>query len=66
MNRISSDIESKPVSYAAETAAPEQCVPELVRRRACELFEARGRQAGHELDDWLRAERGQASSGTLI
>jgi hypothetical protein len=27
-----------------------------VRRRAYELYEARGRAEGHELDDWCKAE----------
>lgn len=27
-----------------------------IRQRAFELFEARGGQEGHELEDWLRAE----------
>jgi len=27
-----------------------------VRRRAFDLFEKRGRELGHELDDWLKAE----------
>lgn len=27
-----------------------------VRARAYQLFEARGCKAGHELEDWLRAE----------
>ncbi len=27
-----------------------------VRLRAYELYEARGREDGHDLDDWLRAE----------
>jgi DUF2934 family protein len=27
-----------------------------IRLRAYELYEARGRKDGHELDDWLRAE----------
>ena len=27
-----------------------------VRQRAYELYEARGREDGHELEDWLRAE----------
>ena len=27
-----------------------------IRLRAYELYEARGRKAGHELDDWLRAK----------
>ena len=30
---------------------------DLIRRRAYELFAARGGQPGHELDDWLQAER---------
>jgi hypothetical protein len=29
---------------------------EQIRRRAYELYEARGREDGHELEDWLRAE----------
>ena len=29
----------------------------FIRNRAYQLFEMRGRQPGHELDDWLRAER---------
>ena len=31
-------------------------VEEEIRQRAYELFEARGGQQGHELEDWLRAE----------
>jgi HSP20 family protein len=30
---------------------------EEVRKRAFELFEQRGREFGHDLDDWLAAER---------
>ena len=30
---------------------------EKVRIRAFELFEKRGRQSGHELEDWLTAEK---------
>ena len=30
---------------------------EEIARRAYELFEQRGRQAGHDLEDWLEAER---------
>lgn len=29
---------------------------EAVQRRAYELFVARGKKPGHELEDWLRAE----------
>ena len=28
-----------------------------IERRAYELFEARGSEPGHELEDWLEAER---------
>jgi len=45
------------MKHEGETGVQPHCVPELVRRRAYELFEARGRQSGHELDDWLQAER---------
>ena len=31
-------------------------IEEEIRNRAYELFEARGREEGHELEDWLRAE----------
>ncbi len=42
-------------------------IEEQVRARAYELFEARGREGGHELEDWLRAEEevtGQKSAAT--
>ena len=29
---------------------------ESIRRRAYALYEERGREDGHDLDDWLRAE----------
>lgn len=29
---------------------------ERIRRRAYELYEQRGGEQGHDLDDWLRAE----------
>lgn len=31
-------------------------IQEEVRRRAFELYEQRGREDGHDLDDWLQAE----------
>ena len=30
---------------------------DIIARRAYELFEERGREDGHDLDDWLQAER---------
>jgi hypothetical protein len=31
-------------------------VQDQIRRRAFELYELRGREEGHDLDDWLQAE----------
>ena len=45
---------------------PTECVPiqtlstgeirDLIARRAYEIYESRGRQDGHDLENWLRAE----------
>jgi hypothetical protein len=44
--------------YGPETSGCHvECLPDLIRKRAYQLFEERGCQPGHELDDWLRAER---------
>jgi hypothetical protein len=29
----------------------------LIQRRACEIYEVRGKEPGHEEEDWFRAER---------
>jgi Protein of unknown function (DUF2934) len=34
---------------------PDQ-IEERIRQRAHEIYEARGREDGHDLDDWLAAE----------
>jgi hypothetical protein len=34
-----------------------QGLEEQIRRRSFELYEERGREDGHEVDDWLRAEQ---------
>jgi Protein of unknown function (DUF2934) len=41
-----------------ETRATESPVDiqEQVRRRAFDLYKQRGREDGHDLDDWLQAE----------
>jgi hypothetical protein len=35
-----------------------------VAQRAYELYETRGREPGHELDDWLKAERELSSAAS--
>jgi hypothetical protein len=37
------------------TSEPQE-LEHQIRLRAQELYEARGREDGHDLDDWLRAE----------
>jgi len=44
-------------SAADTSGCPIKCIPDLIRKRAYQIFEARGRQQGHELNDWLQAER---------
>ena len=41
-----------PMAVQSET----QNLEEHIRHRAYQLYEARGREDGHDLDDWLRAE----------
>jgi hypothetical protein len=49
------DPTTKNVSRFGRTAA-EESSGEEIRRRAYELYEARGRGDGHDLEDWLQAE----------
>lgn len=41
----------------SQTTQPTFELQDQIRLRAYELYEQRGREHGHELDDWLRAER---------
>lgn len=34
-----------------------QNVSEMIRKKAYELYEKRGKKPGHSMDDWLEAER---------
>ena len=46
------------IHYRPDTrGCPVECLPDLIRKYAYQIFEARGRQPGHELEDWLQAER---------
>lgn len=58
ISEIAKRLELVEMHYAADTGGcPIECIADLIRKRAYQLFEARGRQQGHELDDWLQAER---------
>jgi hypothetical protein len=48
---------SKEKNSPTRTAAPQgEPVEEQIRQRAYELYEARGREDGHDLEDWQQAE----------
>lgn len=57
--------DKRPESLTTPTQPTEQ--EDEIRRRAYELYEARGREDGHELEDWLQAKeevtrRGRATA----
>ena len=43
-------------SAAAPATALTEDMQHLICERAYQLFEARGREPGHDVEDWLRAE----------
>ncbi len=45
-----------PIRTAKRTTKSITELQQQIRRRAYELYEQRGRQDGHDLDDWLQAE----------
>ncbi len=45
-----------PKKSPATSASDPQELEHQIRLRAYELYEARGREDGHELEDWLRAK----------
>ena len=58
ITEIAGDRELEEMHYGADTSSSSiDCIPNLIRQRAYQLFEASGRRQGHELDDWLQAER---------
>lgn len=45
-----------PLSATSQTSESSSALQEQVRVRAYELYEQRGREDGHDLDDWFQAE----------
>ena len=45
-----------PTKTQAADVATNPNLDAVIRRRAYELYETRGREDGHDLDDWLLAE----------
>lgn len=42
---------------SSNPAMSKEDLKKLVEKKAFELYEKRGRKAGHAVDDWLEAER---------
>jgi len=59
VDRHPDDIEKKPSTLTPKSNEPTVLIPieQRIQQRAYELYEQRGRINGHELDDWLQAER---------
>jgi hypothetical protein len=55
---------SKQAAKRGEASVGNSSRDEEIRRRAYEIYLERGEQSGHELDDWLEAER-ELEGGTL-
>jgi DUF2934 family protein len=45
-----------PTKITSDDVLPDPMLEEEIRRRAYALYEQRGRQDGHDIDDWLHAE----------
>jgi len=57
----------KPENEAYQPSPAEDHVnDDEIARRAYELYEARGREPGHEIDDWLDAEQQINKHGQVL
>ena len=56
---MTKELQNKP---AVSTSAEPKALEDQIRARAYELYEERGKEEGHDLDDWLRAEAELMSS----
>lgn len=45
------------LSKAPSSSVTKEDLKSLIAKKAYELYEKRGKQAGHGMDDWLEAER---------
>lgn len=48
---------SKPPASVPQHENPVPNIEDEIRRRAYELYEQRGREDGHDVEDWLHAEK---------
>jgi hypothetical protein len=45
------------LNKSSNPAMTKEDLNKLIEKKAYELYEKRGRKAGHSMDDWLEAER---------
>jgi hypothetical protein len=45
------------LNKSSNPAMTKEDINKLIEKKAYELYEKRGRKAGHAMDDWLEAER---------
>jgi replicative DNA helicase len=59
VDRDPDEIEKKPSTLVPKSNEPTFLIPieRQIQQRAYELYEQRGRTDGHDLNDWLQAER---------
>jgi hypothetical protein len=56
-DNTTTSLETSGMTYSVDTRGPSvDCLSELIRERAYQLFEEGGRQPGRELENWLEAE----------
>jgi hypothetical protein len=53
---MSRAVEMNPTSPILQTTPINEDLRERIEQRAYELYEARGSEPGHELEDWTKAE----------
>lgn len=41
----------------SQTSMSQEQITDMIRKKAYELYEKRGRKTGHAVNDWLEAER---------
>jgi len=49
-------MKNQPTPFTRPKAVSPENTEDRIRQRAYELYEQRGREDGHDLDDWLTAE----------
>ena len=59
VDRVQTRSRKSPSTLAPKSDKPAVLIPieQQIQQRAYELYEQRGRTDGHDLDDWLQAER---------